>query len=224
VSGVVSKRAVPAPRTLELRHAENMKSTIVLVLLSTLAACKSSGVIIRRGGPPAPTTFAGLRALSGPAITQVCTLQALTLSPGWTPVKASDSVSFLLPPGWKSLPPLSPPVLDAHPILLFAGPTGSRLEVQLEDARGKGRRWLAKGPNATAVTGLTCEIDRGPEGAIWTFYPRDSTGPDNPRPYIAFGDVMTPSGRWYRTSVYAKSEQERDSTVRIATTALFQKP
>ena len=60
-------------------------------------------------------------------------------------------------------------------------------------------------------------IDRGAVGAIWTVYQPDPARASSPRPFLAFGDVITPSGAWYGLVISTATAAQQPELANILT-------
>ena len=60
-------------------------------------------------------------------------------------------------------------------------------------------------------------IDRGVVGVIWTFYSPDPARPTSPRPFLGFGDVITPSGAWYGLVISTATKAQQPELASIVT-------
>jgi hypothetical protein len=197
-----------------------VRCLLVPVLLGAVPVCQAQQILIRRQVLPPPTTFVGLKQLRGPEPTGPCHLPAATLSPdSVTSIALSDSSTLHFPQGWREVSGFS--VDSEVGRTVVAGPGESRVRILRERNGAVGRHYQGD-EHGDPRPGVTCEVDRGDVGAIWTFYAPDSVQVTWPRPYLAFGEIITPRGSRYTLTLSAHTSDERAQMVAIVTEAGLQ--
>ena len=158
-------------------------------------ASSAQDMQIRIKESPPPTTFAGLLKIPRAAPAPACNFSALPLdTSALATVSLADSALMRLPRSWQRAAFVDgdDPSADTRFIVSDQG------RIHLRRLRnGASSRGFMTYLSGEQPTGTTCMIDRGATGVLWTFYPPDPARPNSPRPYLAFGDVITPSGAWY---------------------------
>lgn len=182
---------------------------VLPVLTCLLAPIHASAqVLIRRVVTPPPTTFAALTGLQGFGPSPACRWEIPALNASQLrPIALPDSTSVRVSDGWQRLEPVTGE--DPGATRLVA-PDSSRVRI-LRERNGSTGKSYPMYRNNTIPTGETCSIEQGQAGIVWTFYEPD---PDNslPRPYFAYGEVMTPAGKWYRLMVSGVSRAQIEGT------------
>ena len=196
-----------------------MRILFVLALFALAVECEAQDIIIRRAELPPPTTFAGLKQLSGPLPSGPCAFPSVSLSvDSLSPIALGDSATLRLPPGWRTSP--LHPSDDEHTRTRLAAPGDNRVLIERQRNGASGRHFLMYG-SGELPEGATCSLERGQTGAIWTFYlpdPQDTTGV---RKYVALGSVITPAGVWYSVTLWTSSAADQSRLASILTEAML---
>jgi hypothetical protein len=196
-----------------------MRMVLVLALLVIAPDCEAQDIVFRLDEQPAPTTFAGLEQLRGPAPSGPCTFPSLSLSvDSLRPVALADSASLLLPTGWQTRE-LNPND-DEHTRTRLAGPGDSRVLIERQHNGASSRPFLMYGIGERPE-GMTCSLARGQMGAIWTLYlpnPQDTTGV---RRYTALGSIINPAGFWYSVTLWTSSAAYQSQLAAVLTELLL---
>ena len=193
-----------------------MRILFVLALSALPLACER--VDFKMDPSPPPTTFAGLQKLPGPPPSGPCALPSVTLLvDSLKPIVLGDSATMRFPSLWKISKPV--PGDDKYTDVRLALPGGNRVQIQRE-RDGRGRSWM-KYPSKVDAKGTTCSLDRGKTGAIWSLYLPDPQDTTRALKYVAFGSVMTPTGRWYRVFLSTTSAADQARFASILTEAML---
>ena len=192
-----------------------------MLLLGAARSADAQEILIRRVVLPPPTTFQELREKPGRAITGSCDLPSVTISPdSLVPIVLADSSTLHLPTSWQARPRLQWDIENGSDVL--GGPDDTRLRIARQKNGATGRSFRRNQDDSEAI-GTTCAVDRGDIGIVWSFYEPDPGVPDNPRPFVAFGEVMTPGGRWYKVSLWATGRTEMARVAAGFTEAVLRK-
>jgi hypothetical protein len=196
-----------------------MRILLVLALFALAVESEAQDVIMRRVELPPPTTFAGLQQLSGPLPSGPCAFPSVSLSvDSLNPIALGDSATLRLPPGWRARPLL--PSDDEHTQTRLAAPGDNRVLIERKRNGASSRQFLMYG-SGERPEGMTCSLERGQTGAIWTFYlpdPQDTTGA---RKYAALGSIITSAGLWYSVALWTSSSADQSRLASILTEAML---
>jgi hypothetical protein len=178
-----------------------------LGLLLVPATGTGQEILIRRVVTPPPTTFAGLLKAPGGAPAARCEFPAVTIdTASLITLPFRDTASLRLPPGWSELPLYEGQ--DTFSQTRLIGPDSSRALFRRHRNGSQGRSFPMY-RNGEKPVGVTCMVERGVAGAIWSFYPPDPDAPASPRPFRGYGDFITSDGRWYAVMVSGATPEQR---------------
>ena len=167
---------------------------------------------------PLPTTFAGLQLLPGPSPSGPCEVSSPPPDTvAVTSISLPDTSHLLLVAGWQQQPLVEGD--QGHTEARLAGPADARISISRMRNGAQGRHFLIY-RSGVLPEGRACWVRGGSAGAIWASYEPDPGVPDDPRPFLAFGELITPAGRWYRLTVSSRTAQDRDRAASTIT-ALF---
>ena len=134
-----------------------------------------------------------------------------------TSIALPDTSHLLLVAGWQEQPLLDGD--QGHTEARLAGPADARISISRKRNGAQGRHFLIY-RSGVVPEGRVCWVQEGSAGAIWASYEPDPGVPDALRPFVGFGELMTPAGRWYSVTVSARTAQDRDRAASTIT-ALF---
>lgn len=183
-------------------------ASLLAVLWVAGASTATAQVQIRQVHREPPTTLEALHALPGPVPTAPCDLPAPHTFPvARTRVPLPDSTTLPIPADWRVRPRHPDEIGFVDRRFETADEARIGLERQRNGAVGRGYLVYRSG---AAPQGAVCSLRRDPAGAIWSLYPPDPDDADEERRFLAFGDVVTPDGRWYSLRVSARDVATRD--------------
>ena len=196
-----------------------MRILIVALACLSPANVAAQDIMIRRVVKPPPVNLSELIAVPGPAPQGICPFEPANLETSDSArLMLGDTAALDLPMGWQRRPPHE---LDAgFDAVRLGAPDGSRIRIERERNGARGRSFTMY-RSGEVPTGESCVLDLGEVGAIWTFYEPDPGVDDNPLPFLAFADILTPARRWYRISINSESAEQRLQTARVVTAIFF---
>jgi hypothetical protein len=191
---------------------------MLLVALSSSAAAQE--ILIRSVVRPPPVTLEGLKLLQGTPPTGPCSLPSP--QPALVPaqhVELPDTSRLELAAGWRQRPlvEVNQGLIDVR----LEAPDGAAVHLLRKRNGAHGRTfWVYR--NGENAKGTTCTVQADSVGAIWNLYEPDPSAPPSiRRRYGAFGEVVTPAGRWYGVTVWSTSISDRDRAASTITALLL---